>query len=432
MRRLLGLLLLTGVAFAATSADAPVVGVPVTTEGGDAAVLTTGTDDAWRGNPDARVTVVQFSDIECVYCRSMFAQTSRLFDVYGDVVLFVFEHFPMDPDCNPGVANRKHTHACDAAAAAVCANEQGRFWSFAAVALKNQHMLEAPALRLMAERSGLDLLRYDACVSAPATAATVRADAERGAKLGIHGTPRVFVGGRLFRSGASLREMGEALEAALGSSLGTSRVARLDEPEEPFPPIPADLPTMEPVQVAGRTVWIDAFEASITEGRATTARHAVPGTRVSWFRARDACTSAGKRLCTEEEWISACQGAPAADDDGAGQFADDLIEGTAYPYGDDYEAGRCWSDHAGDAPSEWRPVYTGEMPGCVTPGRVYDLTGNVEEWVGGSPEQAVLLGGAFDTTEDHARCYRRNDIFGAGYASLRTGFRCCSDTAPSR
>jgi formylglycine-generating enzyme required for sulfatase activity len=60
------------------------------------------------------------------------------------------------------------------------------------------------------------------------------------------------------------------------------------------------------------------------------------------------------------------------------------------------------------------------------------LTGNVEEWVGASPEQAVLLGGAFDTTEDHARCYRRNDTFGPGYASLRTGFRCCSETAPAR
>jgi sugar/nucleoside kinase (ribokinase family) len=45
---------------------------------------------------------------------------------------------------------------------------------------------------------------------------------------------------------------------------------------------------------------------------------------------------------------------------------------------------------------------------------VYDLTGNAEEWVGTSPETAVLLGGAFDTSKDFARCYRRNDTFGAG------------------
>ena len=70
--------------------------------------------------------------------------------------------------------------------------------------------------------------------------------------------------------------------------------------------------------------------------------------------------------------------------------------------------------------------YTGEMPGCVTATGVYDLTGNVEEWVGDPPAKAALLGGAWDTSEDHARCYRRNDSFGAGYASPRTGFRCCS------
>ena len=72
-----------------------------------------------------------------------------------------------------------------------------------------------------------------------------------------------------------------------------------------------------------------------------------------------------------------------------------------------------------------RPVYTGEMPGCATPEGVYDLTGNMEEWVGETPESAVLLGGAYDTSDDHARCYRRNDTFGAGYANQRTGFRCC-------
>jgi formylglycine-generating enzyme len=90
---------------------------------------------------------------------------------------------------------------------------------------------------------------------------------------------------------------------------------------------------------------------------------------------------------------------------------------------------RCWDGHEADAQSgePWRPVYTGEMPGCVTPDGVYDLTGNVEEWVGETPEKAMLLGGAFDTSEDHARCYRRNDTFGAGYKALRTGFRCCSN-----
>ena len=65
------------------------------------------------------------------------------------------------------------------------------------------------------------------------------------------------------------------------------------------------------------------------------------------------------------------------------------------------------------------------MPACVTKTGVYDLAGNVEEWIGTTPTNAVLIGGAFDTPDDKARCSRRNDTFGAGYSNLRTGFRCC-------
>ena len=139
-------------------------------------------------------------------------------------------------------------------------------------------------------------------------------------------------------------------------------------------------------------------------------------------------------MCTAGEWLTACQGTVPRDDDGDGEFADDLIEGTAYPYGDFHEDERCWDGHGpSDPPTEdgtpWRPVLTGQLPGCVSAAGTYDLTGNVEEWVGDTAEHAVLLGGAFDTSEDHARCYRYNDTFGAGYKNPRTGFRCCEDRA---
>ena len=50
--------------------------------------------------------------------------------------------------------------------------------------------------------------------------------------------------------------------------------------------------------------------------------------------------------------------------------------------------------------------------------------------VGDSEGGSALLGGAFDTPDDKARCYRRNDTFGPGYASVRSGFRCCANEAP--
>jgi protein-disulfide isomerase len=393
----------------------------VQTEDGRQATLTLDADDPWVGVADGQATVVMFGDLECGFCKRSAAEIARLEATYGDRVTFVFKHFPMDPTCNPGVKNKKHRNACAAATAAVCAQDQGRFWAFHDLAYKNQHDLGPEALTAYARKAGVDEAAFRACTRDPATVQRVLADAAQGAALDIHGTPRIFVNGKLYRSGSSAEAMARTLEVALGGTAADA--AKLRETVADVAPIPLDAPATRELTYGDRTFSIDTFEAAIDGGAAVSARHRVPALRVTWFEAQAACEKAGKRLCREDEWLSACQGARAVDDDGDGEFADDLIEGTAYPYGDYHEAGRCWDDHEGD---EFRPVYTGESPGCGTAAGVYDLTGNLEEWVGDRPETAVLLGGAWDTKDDHARCYRRNDSFGAGYASVRTGFRCCS------
>jgi formylglycine-generating enzyme required for sulfatase activity len=103
--------------------------------------------------------------------------------------------------------------------------------------------------------------------------------------------------------------------------------------------IAADIPTMQTVTVqtvtAGtQTFRIDTFEAAIIDGKAVSGKHNVPAIGISWEKAKAACEAAGKRLCTEPEWVAACQGAAAVDDNGNGEYADDMIEGNAYPYGD--------------------------------------------------------------------------------------------------
>lgn len=394
---------------------------PVQTEDSKQATLTLEADDPWVGVPDGKATVVMFGDLECGFCKRSSAELARLEATYGDRVTFVFKHFAMDPACNPGVKNRKHRNACNAAVASVCAQDQGKFWAFHDLAYKNQHDLSVEALAAYAERAGLDGAAFQQCVRSPEAKARVVADGEQGKALDIHGTPRIFVDGKLYRSGSSAEAMARTLEAALGGDPGNA--AALRDAATEAAPIPADAPATRSLAFGDLAFAIDTFEAAMVDGKAVSARHQVPALRVTWFEAKAACEGAGKRLCREEEWLSACQGARAADDDADGEFADDLIEGTAYPYGDFHEAGRCWDDHEG---ADHRPVYTGELAGCVTAQGVADLTGNLEEWVGDTPERAALLGGAWDTSEDHARCYRRNDSFGAGYASVRTGFRCCS------
>lgn len=406
----------------------------VKTEDGNERELVLRPTDAWKGNPDADVVLVEFADLECGYCKRASVELSQLYKAYGDRVLFVFKHYPMDRQCNPGVKSRKHRRACNAAIAAVCAQDQGKFWAYHDLAFKNQHALDVEALGQYAETVGLDMSAWSSCVRSDAASARVKASGEDGAAVDIHGTPRIFVNGRLYRAGSSARQLAKALESALGMS-GKEAAERMravgSVDAAPIEPIEPDVPEMRRITHGDLDFEIDTFEASLQDGVAAVGKHEIPALRMSWFAAKDACEAAGKRMCTEPEWLAACQGAAPIDDDGDGAFADDRIEGTAYPYGDLHIPPRCWS---GRNPDTERPVYTGEMPGCTGPDKVYDMVGNAEEWVGESADKAVLLGGAFDTRTDKARCYRRNDTFGAGYANRRTGFRCCrsvdADDAP--
>jgi protein-disulfide isomerase/uncharacterized membrane protein len=381
---------------------APALSFTVKTETDREAIFSLDPGDAWTGKRDAKVAVVMFGDLECGYCKRSSAELARLEATYGDRVLFVFKHFPMNPDCNSGVKNRKHRDACRAAEAFECARKQGLGWAFHDLAYKNQHQLGDEYLRAYAVEAGADAAAFDACVASHETSERVKQDAAVGASLDIKGTPRIFIDGKLYRSGTSAEVMARAIELALGASAqdAAKSAAGLREKQE-IAPIPEDVPASRAVSYGDLSFSIDTFEAAIVDGAAVSAKHQVPALRASWFVAKAACEKAGRRMCTEAEWVSACQGARAVDDNANGELADDMIEGTAYPYGDYHDPRRCWDGKTGD---DFRPVYTGELPGCGSADGVYDMTGNVEEWVGESPERAVLLGGAFDTTEDHARC----------------------------
>ncbi|NCG21057.1 MAG: hypothetical protein GWP91_18765, partial [Rhodobacterales bacterium] len=78
---------------------------------------------------------------------------------------------------------------------------------------------------------------------------------------------------------------------------------------------------------------IDAFEASLDGVGAVSAPGAAAKVNITWYDARDACEHAGKRLCSEEEWLIACTGASPIDRDRDTRFSDDPIQGRAYPYG---------------------------------------------------------------------------------------------------
>jgi thiol-disulfide isomerase/thioredoxin len=171
---------------------------------------------------------------------------------------------------------------------------------------------------------------------------------------------------------------------------------------------------------------IDAYEASIAEGVAKSVAQAVVAGGVTWYQARDACVAAGKRLCSEEEWLVACTGAPPIDRDRNGVFSDDPIVGRKHPYGVSPQPHLCASTRdRGDT----TPLVTGEHTDCKTPEGVFDLEGLTKEWIGVTPDRAAVKGGSY-FSKGSARCGYHKNTLALDTVDRSIGFRCCAGEVP--
>lgn len=155
-------------------------------------------DDASVGPKDAKITIVQFADFQCSFCRKLEQSMSAIRKTYATQVRFVFKHFPMNPHCNPTVKNEKHSHACDAAAAGECARRQGKFWPLHDMLYDRQTHLERSNLDDDAAEVGLDMAAFGACMADPSVGAVIAKDSTEGNAIKVNGTPRTFINGRLF------------------------------------------------------------------------------------------------------------------------------------------------------------------------------------------------------------------------------------------
>lgn len=156
----------------------------------------------YRGNPDAAVKLVEFSDFQCPYCLRHIQETSPQIDatyVATGQVLHVFRHFPL---------TQIHPNALPAAKASYCAGQQSpdlfwqiHDWLFANQATWSAAQDAAAQFRTQALALNVDAARYDTCVADAATEARIQVDLQEGAALGVSGTPGFFIN-NWFISGA--------------------------------------------------------------------------------------------------------------------------------------------------------------------------------------------------------------------------------------
>lgn len=145
-------------------------------------------DDPMKGDVNAPVTIVEFSDFECPFCARFYSQTlGQIESEYIDTgkVKLIFRDFPLS----------FHQNAQKAAEAAECADDQGKFWEMHDAIFENQQSLSLSSLKQWAGQIGLDTVEFNSCLDSGKHAEEVQNDFKEGASYGISGTPGFFING---------------------------------------------------------------------------------------------------------------------------------------------------------------------------------------------------------------------------------------------
>jgi protein-disulfide isomerase len=164
-------------------------------------------DDPARGQANAPVTIVEFTDFQCHSCAAMQPILDEVLPSYGNKVRFVVRDFPL----------LAHANARKAAEAANAANAQGKFFEYSLLLFKHQNALDVPSLKKYASDLGLNRALFDAALDSGKYAAEVRHDMDDGEKYGVDSTPTIFI------NGVTLTELTpEGLRAAIDKALAAA------------------------------------------------------------------------------------------------------------------------------------------------------------------------------------------------------------------
>jgi len=145
-------------------------------------------DSPFKGSENAPITIVEFSDFQCPYCKNFFEQTlPQIFKNYIDTgkAKLVYRNFPLG----------FHEFAQKAAEASLCASQQDKFWEYHDKLFKSQSALAINNLKQYAKDLGLNSASFDKCLDSGDTAEQVAQDVKDGISYGVNGTPSFFING---------------------------------------------------------------------------------------------------------------------------------------------------------------------------------------------------------------------------------------------
>lgn len=159
------------------------------------------------GATEAVITITEFSDFQCSYCKQVQGTLKQILRDYRNEVKLVFKHLPLDI----------HPQAFAAAQAAFCAGEQNAFWQYhdALFAAEN---LTTETFKQMAQRFNLKLPEFTACLDSEVSREAVLQNIREARRLGINGTPAFIINGKLVRGALGFEEFRNIIERELTSA----------------------------------------------------------------------------------------------------------------------------------------------------------------------------------------------------------------------
>jgi protein-disulfide isomerase len=208
-----------------------------------------------KGPSGAPVVIIEFADFECPACGSVRPVLDDLMQKNPDAVRLVFKHFPLS----------MHQNAEKAARAAVAAQRQGKFWEMHALMFENQTQLNLDNVEKLAQKAGLDLVRFRQDRDSEATADFVNRDRKQGEALDLQSTPSLFINGRQFQNGGEFPQELEAwvkLELELLGAAPSAAAAVSAAPTVSAAPAASAVGSAAPAPAVSASVAAPAVAAS--------------------------------------------------------------------------------------------------------------------------------------------------------------------------
>lgn len=171
-----------------------------------------------KGGPvNSAVTIIEFSDFQCPYCKQAADTLRQVLQAYGDDVRLVFKHLPLPI----------HPDAFNAAQASVCAAAQGKFWEYHD-RLFSSGSLSGDALTAIASELGFNMKDFTACRASESSRAIVSKDVRDARVADVQGTPTLIINGRVMKGARGQEDLKKIIDQEINRSL-ESQKSRLNK-----------------------------------------------------------------------------------------------------------------------------------------------------------------------------------------------------------